>query len=122
MTDESTDQTPPPVGRKKKKDVPGVRFDKRDTVTVQELSAQLKINAATARKKLREAGESLSVWGTWEWIKGSPKLKQVTKLLEGNADDPDRTREPSFGSPLGRISRPQMKPRLGLPHVRYVSV
>jgi hypothetical protein len=48
---------------------------------IQELCAQLKINCTTACKKLRDAGEEKSLYGSWEWMKNSPEYKRVRKLL-----------------------------------------
>jgi hypothetical protein len=81
-----TPTTSPPVGdapekKKVKKDVPGFRLDKRATVTIQELCADLKINCTVARKKLREAGIQKCPYGNYEWEKSSPEYKKVRKLL-----------------------------------------
>jgi hypothetical protein len=67
--------------KKKVKDSPGLRLDKRGTVTIQELARDLQINCTTARLKLRKAGLEKSLHGAWEWDKGSPEYKRVKKLL-----------------------------------------
>jgi hypothetical protein len=84
--------TIPPVGnapapkkkiapKKKVKDRPGMRLDTRGTVTIQELCADLKINCTSARRTLRDNAIEKSLYGNYEWDKGSPEYKRVRKLL-----------------------------------------
>jgi hypothetical protein len=84
-TTTSPTPTPPPVRKahapKKKKDTPGMRLDKRPTVTIQELCAEIGVNCTVARKKMRDAGEKKSLYGVWEWMRNSPEYKKVRKLL-----------------------------------------
>jgi hypothetical protein len=70
-----------PPRKKYKKDQPdGMKVHGRGTIAIQDLCADLKINASSARYKLRQAGIKKSLYGGYEWERNSPEYKQVRKL------------------------------------------
>jgi hypothetical protein len=71
----------PALRKKRKKDQVGMKLHTRPTVSIQELCAELQINATGARQKLRNAGIPKSLYGIYEWQQGSPEYKKVRKLL-----------------------------------------
>jgi hypothetical protein len=81
----TTDQPTPPVSdapalkkKPKDKDLPGMRLHTRATISRQELCASLKIDCTTARRKLRNAGEKPSLYGTWEFERADvPRIKKL---------------------------------------------
>jgi hypothetical protein len=69
----------PELRKKRRRDQVGMKLHTRPTVSIQQLCAELKMDCTVARKKLRNAGEKPSLYGTWEFERSD--LKRVKKLL-----------------------------------------